>query len=67
MGFNHIAFEVEDVQHCYQQLSTQAVDFSMPPLGFWTDKNSDGDDPWIALLTDPDGTTLVLMQNEVLG
>jgi hypothetical protein len=39
----------------------------MPPLGFWTDKNSDGDDPWIALLTDPDGTTLVLMQNEVLG
>jgi catechol 2,3-dioxygenase-like lactoylglutathione lyase family enzyme len=67
LGFNRIAFEVEDVHQCFQHLSTQAVDFSMPPVVFETDKNSAGDDPWIALLTDPDGTTIALMQNEVLG
>jgi|TARA_B110000902_G_scaffold266712_1_gene355688 catechol 2,3-dioxygenase-like lactoylglutathione lyase family enzyme len=67
LGFNRIALEVEDVQQSYENLSDQGVKFSMPPVVFETEKNNGDSAPWIALLADPDGATIALMENEVLG
>ncbi|MFQ3323491.1 MAG: catechol 2,3-dioxygenase-like lactoylglutathione lyase family enzyme [Pseudomonadales bacterium] len=67
LGFNRLALEVEDVQQSYQDLLAEGVNFSMPPVVFETGKKGSDSDPWVTLLSDPDGATIALMQNEVLG
>lgn len=45
LGFNHLCFEVDDVQKEYQRLKQAGVDFHSPPQVFGTAKAVYGRDP----------------------
>ena len=55
-GYNHIGFEVDDIETTYQELSKRGYVFSLPP------KNIGGHS--IAFLKGPDNISIELLQAE---
>ena len=57
-GWNHMAWEVADVDEAYAELSARGVPFHVPPQDF----PSEAPSMRIAFLTDPDGNIVELIQ-----
>jgi catechol 2,3-dioxygenase-like lactoylglutathione lyase family enzyme len=57
-GWNHLAWEVEDLDQAYADLSARGVTFHVPPEDFPPENPS----LRIAFFTDPDGNVLELIQ-----
>jgi catechol 2,3-dioxygenase-like lactoylglutathione lyase family enzyme len=57
-GWNHLAWEVKDLDEVYAELTSHGVSFQGPPEGFPPESPS----MRIAFLTDPDGNILELIQ-----
>jgi catechol 2,3-dioxygenase-like lactoylglutathione lyase family enzyme len=61
-GAAHIAFQVEDIQKMYQDLSVKGVKFVNPPV--WAPGN-DGTGKWgVAYLKGPDDITIELVEKQ---
>jgi catechol 2,3-dioxygenase-like lactoylglutathione lyase family enzyme len=57
-GWNHIAWEVEDLDQAYAELTARGVSFHVPPEDFPPEDPS----MRIAFFSDPDGNVLELIQ-----
>ena len=57
-GWNHLAWEVENLDQTYAELTARGVSFHVPPEGFPPENPS----MRIAFFTDPDGNVLELIQ-----
>jgi catechol 2,3-dioxygenase-like lactoylglutathione lyase family enzyme len=57
-GWNHLAWEVEDVDETYSELSARGVHFSVPPEDFPPEAPT----MRIAFFQDPDGNLLELIR-----
>lgn len=57
-GWNHLAWEVEDLSEAYAELTARGVSFHVPPEDFPPENPS----MRIAFFTDPDGNVLELVQ-----
>jgi catechol 2,3-dioxygenase-like lactoylglutathione lyase family enzyme len=57
-GWNHMAWEVADVDETYAELSARGVPFHVPPEDF----PSEAPSMRIAFFTDPDGNVVELIQ-----
>jgi methylmalonyl-CoA/ethylmalonyl-CoA epimerase/glyoxylase I family protein len=57
-GWNHLAWEVEDLDQAYAELTARGVSFHVPPEDFPPENPS----MRIAFFTDPDGNVLELLQ-----
>jgi catechol 2,3-dioxygenase-like lactoylglutathione lyase family enzyme len=57
-GWNHLAWEVEDLDQAYAELTARGVSFHVPPEDFPPENPS----MRIAFFTDPDGNILELIQ-----
>jgi lactoylglutathione lyase len=59
-GAAHIAFQVDDIQHMYQELSGKGICFVNPPV--WASGNN-GSGTWgVAYLKGPDAITVELIE-----
>ncbi len=62
IGVAHIAFEVDDINRLYQDLSSQGVTFVSPPI--WAQGN-DGKGQWgVCYLKGPDNITFELIEKK---
>ncbi len=63
IGSIHIAFEVEDIQKTYSELSSQGIVFNAPPYTFTEDDGAEAVvGATFAYLKDPDGIQLEIFQ-----
>jgi lactoylglutathione lyase len=61
-GAAHIAFQVEDIQRMYQELSEKGIPFINPPV--WAPGNN-GTGTWgVSYLKGPDGITVELIEKK---
>jgi catechol 2,3-dioxygenase-like lactoylglutathione lyase family enzyme len=57
-GWNHLAWEVDDLDHAYTELTARGVSFHVPPEDFPPENPS----MRIAFFTDPDSNVIELIQ-----
>ena len=63
-GSSHLCLLVDDLHHCYEQLSRDGVQFKSEPVEITAGPNQGG---WVVYFNDPDGYTLELFQPPTPG